>query len=84
MATFVGKITLACPGGRVVRKLTGSSADVIARSTRFDPRSVGAGCSVQKVEIVRRGVGVGARDPYTSENPFGAARRRRRRARRRR
>jgi len=75
---WVGKITLACPSGRVVRKLTGSSADVISRASKFDPRNVGEGCSVTRIEIVRRGTGSGARDRYEGENPFEGGRRRRR------
>lgn len=61
---WVGKITLACPSGRVVRKLTGSSADVIKRASKFDARVVGDGCSVTRIEIVRRGTGSGAEDRF--------------------
>jgi hypothetical protein len=56
---WVGKITLACPTGRVVRKLTGNGpGDVISRSSKFQQ----AGCTVEKVEIVKRGVGSGLPD----------------------
>ena len=64
---WVGKITLACPTGRVVRKLTGSGpGDVISRSTRFKL----PGCSTEKIEIVKRGVGAGLPDKL-----FGAKKR---------
>jgi hypothetical protein len=63
---WVGKITLACPSGRVVRKLTGSGpGDVISRSTRFKL----PGCETQKIEIVKRGVGAGLPDKLWREAP---------------
>lgn len=73
MATWVGKITLACPKGRVVRKLTGSPDDVIKRSTKFSL----PGCDVEKIEIVKRGIGAGAPDRREGERIEGARRRRR-------
>ena len=63
---WVGKITLACPTGRVVRRLTGSGpGDVISRSTKFKL----PGCSTQKIEIVKRGVGAGLPDKLWHEAP---------------
>jgi hypothetical protein len=70
---WVGKITLSCPSGRIVRKLTGSGpGDVISRSTRFQQ----PGCAVEKIEIVKRGLGAGARDRYEGERIEGARARR--------
>ena len=71
MATWVGKITLSCPSGRVVRKMTGSPDAVIKSATHFDARKAGAGCSVEKIEIIKRGIGAGAPDRREGESPFG-------------
>ena len=74
MAVWMGKITFACPDGRVVRKITGSPDAVIKRSTSLPAPS---GCSVERIEIVKRGIGAGARDRYEGERIEGARRGRR-------
>lgn len=78
MATWVGKITLSCPKGVVVRKLTGTPAEVVKRATSYDASKAGAGCSVRAIQIVKRGIGAGARDRYEGESPFDGSRRRKR------
>ncbi len=62
MATWLGKITLSCPSGRVVRKLSGTPDHVIKSASSFDARKAGAGCSVETIEIIKRGIGAGAPD----------------------
>ena len=62
MATWVGKITLACPSGRVIRRLSGTPDSVLKRTSNFDASSAGRGCKIAKVELVKRGVGAGLPD----------------------
>jgi hypothetical protein len=77
MALWVGRITLTCPKGRVVRKLTGTPDQVIRNATTYDAAKAGAGCAIEKIEIVKRGIGAGHRDRYEGERIEGARRGRR-------
>lgn len=79
---WVGKITLKCPSGNVVRRVIGSPDAIIRATTSFDARKVGPGCSVVRAEIVKRGVGAGLPDRASTLEgfwPFGKKKRKRRR-----
>lgn len=52
--SYVGKITISCPRGHIVKQVKGSSGSVVHKMFTFNPKTMGPACKIVSREIVKK------------------------------